>query len=104
MHQVIPCILGLMYRPSTPPKTYYRGHKQKTHWVLFQEEWTQAPAKASFMKTEQTTFTLQTGQIRLARGGASNTVGNGTKCVGLSNGIVYWDLHWYMVTSSMRRI
>ena len=45
---------------NTPEDLLSWAQAENGHWVLFfQEEWTQAPAKASFMKTEQTAFTLK---------------------------------------------
>ena len=51
---------------KTPNDLLLWAKIEKVHWVLFfREEWTQAPQKASFMVTEQTEFTLESGQIRL---------------------------------------
>ena len=75
---------------KTPEELLSWAQTENVHWVLFFQRRVDSSTceAAFFMKTEQTAFTLQTGQIRLVRR-SLNTVGNGTKCVGQNNGIVY---------------
>ena len=51
---------------TTPHELLSWAKMENVHWVLFfQEEWTQAPQKASFLVTQQPEFIVKSGRIRL---------------------------------------